>query len=131
MKILEEVIFNIRPVPKPRMTRADKWKKRPVVEKYYSFKDNLNLQADLMNFKLPHKLSIDFHIEMPISWSKKRKEELLGKPHQNKPDIDNLGKAFLDALVCEDMEVYDLHLRKFWNNENLIIVRYEKADGSK
>ncbi|HHE6457291.1 TPA: RusA family crossover junction endodeoxyribonuclease, partial [Proteus mirabilis] len=32
-------VFNIEPVPKPRMTQADKWKKRPPVLKYFAFKD--------------------------------------------------------------------------------------------
>lgn len=36
-------VFNIEPVPKPRMTQADKWKKRPPVLKYFAFKDEVKL----------------------------------------------------------------------------------------
>ena len=37
--------INIQPVAKPRMTRSDRWKKRPVVLKYWQFKDALKEKA--------------------------------------------------------------------------------------
>jgi Holliday junction resolvase RusA-like endonuclease len=35
---------------------------------------------------------------MPESWSKKKKERMNLKPHQQTPDADNLFKAFTDTL---------------------------------
>ena len=34
-KLLPHITLNITPVAKPRMTQSDKWKKRPIVEKYW------------------------------------------------------------------------------------------------
>ena len=36
--------------------------------------------------------------QMPKSYSKKKKDELRGRPHQQKPDRDNIDKAYLDML---------------------------------
>ena len=114
--------FNIKPCPKPRMTRADSWKKRPIVLKYWAFCDELKLQANRLNYKPGEKVSLIFYIPMAKSWSKKKRELMLGKPHKQKPDIDNLAKAFLDALLIEDSYVWSLTAEKYWSNEPSIVV---------
>ena len=43
-----------------------------------------------------------FQIKMPVSWSKKKKDSLRGKPMQSRPDIDNLVKAILDSLFPDE-----------------------------
>lgn len=40
-----------------------------------------------------------------------------GKPHQQKPDIDNLVKSVLDALLIEDKNVYRVLAEKYWAEE--------------
>tara|TARA_R110002110_G_scaffold102193_1_gene259223 strand:+ start:734 stop:1102 length:369 start_codon:yes stop_codon:yes gene_type:complete len=114
--------FNIKPCPKPRMTRADRWKKRPIVLKYWDFCNELNRQANRLNYIPGDKVSLIFFIPMAKSWSKKKREQMLGKPHKAKPDIDNLAKAFLDALLSEDSYVYSLTAEKYWSNEPSISV---------
>lgn len=57
---------------------------------------------------------------MPQSWSKKEKELHDGKPHQQKPDIDNYLKALMDALCVTDEYVYDVHCSKYWAREGSI-----------
>ena len=114
--------FNIKPCPKPRMTRADRWKKRPIVLKYWDFCNELNRQANRLNYIPGDKVSLIFFIPMAKSWSKKKREQMLGKPHKAKPDIDNLAKAFLDALLTEDSYVYSLTAEKYWSNEPSISV---------
>lgn len=37
-------IYDITPIGKPRMTRADKWKKRPAVMRYRAFCDEARLR---------------------------------------------------------------------------------------
>lgn len=101
----------VAPVPKPRMTRADTWKKRPAVERYWAFKDDLKLNFEI---PIPDRFVIKFNVPMPKSWSQKKKKEYFGKPHQAKPDIDNYLKAFLDALCIDDSYVYDVRAMKFW-----------------
>lgn len=38
---MKEIILDIEPVAKPRMTKKDKWAKRPCVMKYRAYKDML------------------------------------------------------------------------------------------
>lgn len=114
--------FNIKPCPKPRMTRADRWKKRPIVLKYWDFCNELEKQAFKLDYKPSDKVSLIFYIPMAKSWSKKKRDLMLGKPHKAKPDIDNLCKAFLDALLDEDSYVYSLSAEKYWSNEPSIVV---------
>ena len=114
------MIFNITPIPKPRMTRADSWKKRPCVVRYWDYKDNLTLQARALRFTVEEHLDIEFHIPMPKSWSKKKKAKMLGNPHQQTPDIDNLSKAFLDSLCEQDNYVWSLVAKKYWSDKGFI-----------
>jgi Holliday junction resolvase RusA-like endonuclease len=54
---------------------------------------------------VPLWVSMQFDIPMPKSWSKKKRAEMLNKPHTQKPDLDNLLKLVEDALngvVWED-----------------------------
>ena len=114
--------LNINPCPKPRMTRADRWKQRPIVLRYWDFCNELNKQAKKLDYKPEDRVSLTFYIPMPKSWSKKKREQMLGKPHKQRPDIDNLAKAFLDALLQEDSHVYSLHADKYWANNGSIMV---------
>lgn len=45
-----------------------------------------------------------------------------GTPHQQRPDIDNYAKAFLDALCEDDSYVYDLRAEKYWGRQASITV---------
>jgi len=120
------LVFDIKPVPKPRMTISDKWKKRPVVMKYWAFKDALNLIARKNKFTLPEVYDITFNIGMPKYWSASLKKDRLNKPHQSKPDLDNLVKAWQDALDEEDMDVWQITARKFWAKKDSIIIKWEE-----
>lgn len=89
---MKQQIYYINPVPKPRMTQRDAWKKRPVVVKYHAFCDEMRAN----HFTLPESgAHLTFVIPMPKSWSKKKRIEMNGKPHQQRPDVDNLIKAAL------------------------------------
>ena len=109
-------------IGKPRMTQSDRWKRRECVDRYYSFKDSIVLQAKKENFILGNDLSIVVGLKMPESWSKKKKSELLSKPHQSKPDIDNICKAIFDSLKDKDQTIYSVTIKKFWSNESSIII---------
>lgn len=115
--------FPVNPFPKPRMTQSDKWKKRPVVVKYHIFKDSLNHYADEFNYTVGEQLSVVFILKMPKSWSEKKKKEFDGQPHQQTPDLDNLVKAFKDALCLEDSYIHTyINMQKKWGREGKIIV---------
>lgn len=119
--------IEIEPVGKPRMTRADAWKDRDCVSRYWAFKDELRLK--LPGYQLPERLEVDFHLSMPETWSKKKKDSLDGQPHQQKPDIDNLCKALMDCLAEDDTHVWDLHARKFWARQGAIVI-YEAKEAN-
>lgn len=111
--------YEINPIPKPRMLRSDKWKKRDCVLRYRSFCDQCRAQG--MNVPEAGAV-IYFILPMPTSWSKKKKEQMLNKPHQQKPDLDNLLKAVLDAVYGDDSGVWDLHVKKRWGHEGAIYI---------
>lgn len=115
-------IIPITPIPKPRMVNSDRWKKRPVVEKYWKYKDALNLMAP-KNINWEH-LSIKFVMPIPGSWSKKKSLEMVGKPHQQTPDLDNLIKALKDCLLKQDCAVWHYEdIKKVWGVEGCIVVK--------
>lgn len=124
-KIQPYITLNINPVAKPRMTRSDKWKKRKATEKYWKFKDDLKLLCWIARWQLREdNLDIKFVIPMPISWSKKQKEEMDGKPHKSRPDLDNLIKAFKDALLDEDSHIHTYEgMKKVWGKKGQIILK--------
>ena len=54
---------------------------------------------------------------MPKSWSAKKKLAMRGKPHRQKPDIDNLVKAVIDSIYPEDdAAVPGIVARKRWKD---------------
>lgn len=119
---MSETIFDIRPIPKPRMTKADAWKKRPVVLRYWAYKDALKLEAKKIGYEPSDKIYLEYLMGMPKSWSKKKKAEMAGKPHKSKPDVDNLTKAFMDCLLDEDSHIYFIAVRKIWSYKSGILV---------
>ena len=125
------MVFKVKPNTKPRMTRSDVWKNDPYhpnpksrqrkcVTQYYKYKEELNAEAIDSGYLVTPELDLVFFIPMPVSWSKKKKQEMLGMPHQQTPDIDNLLKAFMDALCTQDNFVHTVKAKKIWATEGRI-----------
>jgi len=124
-------ILRIVPLAKPRMTRADRWKHRKCVARYWAWCDAIRLQAKQERFSIPsHGYHVTFHMPMAKSWSKKKRAAHDGQPHQQKPDKDNLEKAFLDALLPDDdSHVWDGRATKLWSSDPRIeIVDYGEVN---
>lgn len=119
-------IYPITPVPKPRMTQRDRrLPKRPCVARYHAFKD----QVRALGVEVPASgAHVEFKMPMPKSWSGKKKSRMVFTPHQQKPDIDNLLKALLDAVHKDDSHIWDIRASKSWSTEGKIIIGacYEK-----
>lgn len=111
--------YQIVPVPKPRMTRSDKWKKRKCVLRYFEFCDKCR---DL-NISIDNGDHIIFVLPMPNSWSINKKKAYYNKPHQQRPDIDNLQKSLQDAIFEEDSHIYDVRITKVWGYVGKIIIK--------
>lgn len=125
-----KIIVPVVPIGKPRMTRSDKWKKRPCVVAYREFADNLRLHAGRARlFRFPDAgAAIRFDIPMPKSWSKKKRKEMNGAPHAGKPDLDNCIKAVWDALGKEDCTIWHLAgAEKRWAESGSITIEVKEA----
>ena len=116
------MILEVAPFAKPRMTQRDRWAKRQIVKDYFAFRDTvkqeferlLALQNNDDKKKSWEELDIGFFIPMPKSWSKKKRLEMAGTPHKQRPDLDNYIKGLLDALLEEDCKVWRVSARKIW-----------------
>ena len=128
---MRNYILEVDPVAKPRMTKRDKWKGRDVVNHYYAFKDMITLKANMVGLhSLPDSInSLIFVIPMPDSWSEKKKREFDGKPHKQRPDLDNLLKSLQDCLCKEDKHIYHIgDMNKCWGKQGLIMITIENIE---
>lgn len=118
-------VFNITAMGDVRRVASDKWKKRDNVQRLYAYRNELKLLANVDGIVLGHRYQVVFEIPMPSSWSKKKRKAKALTPHDQKPDIDNLVKAFQDTLSKEDKAVYNVDGYKFWTDkaEGRILVR--------
>ena len=111
--------YPICPVAKPRMTRSDKWRKRPATQRYWHFVDLCKLNRVELPCFGAH---VIFILPMPKSWSEKAKRQSNGKPHMQRPDLSNLLKALEDAIYQEDSVIYNVYIEKRWGPEGKIII---------
>lgn len=111
--------YEITPVAAPRQVKSDSWSPRPQVKKYRAFRDEVRLRG----VSVPAQgARVTFVVPMPASWPKYQRNNLDGQPHRQKPDIDNLIKALLDAVYGDDCGVSDISARKVWGRKGAIIV---------
>ena len=118
--------FNVVPVAAPRMTHADRWKRRSCVVKYFEYRDQVRDQAQVMGFTLPSKFSLWFQLPVPKSWSQRKKRMMFGEPALVRPDVDNLAKGFLDCFG-EDKHIWSIQLTKTWHDRGGIVVTTSDA----
>jgi len=87
------------PPGKPRMTRRDKWAKRPAVARYRAWCDRVRSGAGTIP-AASSVTSVDWcaYFEPPRSWPKKKRVAAIMELHRDKPDRDNIDKAVLDCL---------------------------------
>ncbi|WP_298505136.1 RusA family crossover junction endodeoxyribonuclease [uncultured Sphaerochaeta sp.] len=117
--------IDVIPMGAPRQARSDKWKRRPVIDRYHAYKDLLVFVDSKVNIKkvindTGVSLVCMFTMPIPPSWPKKLQESVVGLPHSGivlprnkigklvttKPDIDNMAKGVLDAIYGEDSHVW-------------------------
>lgn len=118
----DQFTFKGKPVAKPRMTKADAWKKRPCVLRYWEFKDEINRQADEQDFKLADQYRITFYMAIPKSRRTGKNKVVDGQPHKQRPDKDNMEKAVNDCLLGEDSGVWYNVSKKVWSDNPRIVI---------
>lgn len=101
---------------KPRMTQSDKWKKRPVVERYWDYCDRIREAFGVTRYNL-FKSAKELYLAVYFSTYDKA---LWGTHHDATPDIDNQIKSVLDALIKEDKYVARIVAEKFWSDLDVV-----------
>jgi len=114
--------FEITPVPACRQNRADRWRKREVVLRYRAYSDALREACLEKAFVLGEQIYMEFHFPMAKSWSQKKRDKMLGTPHRQRPDTDNVVKGIQDSLLAEDCKVWHIEAKKFWAKTGYIIL---------
>lgn len=75
---------------------------------------------------------LSFIFSVPKSYSKKKREDLLGKPYAKTPDLDNLVKSTLDALSGKafdnDARIVVIQADKYYGENPKVIVRINSLD---
>jgi len=112
-------IYPIRAVPKPTMTHADRWNKRPPVLRYRAYGDLLRWHRA----SLPTAYLLVACFTPPASLSGKKRLQMIGYSHQVKPDASNLQKALEDHLMPNaDQKIYDGRCIKLWGHQDLVCI---------
>ena len=124
--------YLIKPFPAVRVNWKW-WRFQPRAIKYHENIDILrNLirtcsytEDEIMDALIQWNYTLTFIFEMPKSWSKKKKLEMIWQPHKQTPDIDNLFKAFTDTVFYKkdknDCWIHRINARKYWAWESSII----------
>ena len=126
----------INPVPasRPRVTRWSTFYSK----KYTSFRTELDKWKDNNNMDsyIPLKsilrCVIELNIEMPKSYSIKKKKSLDGNYCANNSDLDNYAKAILDGfnevLYNDDKQIVELIITKKWSYEGNFVLKVEEVE---
>lgn len=127
---MDKLIVPFAAIGKPRMT-AKSSIYSDTAKRYWEWKDAMKIYAKSKGFKIGNKIAIRAVFEMPKSWSKKKRLEMVHTVHEQKPDFDNIAKAVCDALHADDKCVSDGLSVKRWGVENyfeIVNLSNEKAN---
>jgi len=128
-----KVVFYVAPVPasRPRVTRWSTF----FPKKYTQFKEDMVMALGNTTFIPSTKLiyaQLDFYVQIPKSWSKKKKTLKNGRYCDNNADIDNYCKAILDSLEGtyyeNDKQIVMIRARKFYSETPRIEYTQEELD---
>lgn len=116
------IVILIEPIGAPRQSRRDKWNPAPSVVRYRVWKDAMKKAVAEAGWTLGPVLDVEFRFGIPDRWSRKKKAAMLGRPHQQRPDVDNCCKAIMDLEGKEDGYVHTIRARKVWAEGGSIVV---------
>lgn len=118
---------------RPRINTFTKRAYTPTITKLYEEVIGLRFQERYKNFT-PLECALEVEIkaifEIPKSYSKKKRAELLGKEHTKKPDADNISKCILDSLnglaYKDDSQIAKLTITKQYGENVGVLVMIKK-----
>lgn len=90
------------PMPKPRMTRRDRWMPSKAAQRYFAWADLVKIVGRAL-FKrgpllVPVLIEATFFLPIPVSCARPERLRRAGTPHVQKPDVKNLIAGLEDAL---------------------------------
>lgn len=137
-----QIVFDVPGDPKgkgrPRFARRGKFTKVYTDQKTLDYETVIKLCAQTaMGLAKPIEapVGVYLYVRLPIpqSYSKKRKEACLNGSERptKKPDIDNVAKAFLDAMngtvYLDDTQVIEMHVKKLYSEVSGVDVMVMEA----
>lgn len=106
-----------QPMGKPRMTQSDKWNKRGCVVRYREWSDkaraSIPVGTDISACTI---IEVKMFLSFPKSYSARKRVDLKGLPHNQKPDIDNILKGLFDAIFKDDCKIWKVSAEKLWDD---------------
>jgi len=124
------ITFPIAPVVASR-ARVTRWATY-FPKKYQAFRDEFKELLEGYDVEPTDALlyvKLDFFVQIPKSWSKKKTLEKDGKLCDNNADIDNYVKAALDSLEGKyydnDKQIVMIRARKYWSTDGRITFNME------
>lgn len=138
---LTKYVLILEPRPKPRMVKSDSWKKRPIILKYWEYKDALRLESKNNDLKKlpPFIPMMIFFVAIPktgrrkvVAGIDKNTKAKTVKIEENdpvfvRPDVDNYIKALLDCMETEDNYIHTLCSAKRYSKYPRIEIYLKKT----
>lgn len=119
-------IYNIpgKPIPWKRAGRCkSKYYDKQMAEKASVGNIVKSQMKNKQPISKPLKLTIEFHMPIPISYKKTIRWRMLKTPHSRIPDLDNMVKFICDALNkvlwADDALIYEIHSRKLYTEKTM------------
>lgn len=123
-------IYDINPIPasRPRVTRFATY----YGKKYTQFRKEMDILVKPLPEPLKCLLSVNiiFYIQIPKSYTKKRKRAIMGQHCDNNADIDNYLKALFDCfnrkIFEDDKQIAHVEALKVWSDKGQIALTIKK-----
>ncbi len=141
MHDIKSTVINLIPVSAPRPRVVTKVINGKRVSRAYNNQKYTNYKSAFLQLsKMQNKkfltgaleLEIIFVMPIPKSWSKKKREAIVGQPHICKPDTDNLLKSVLDALegtiYKNDSQIYSINAKKVYGTNPRTIYYFKELE---
>ena len=118
------------PKGRPRLGRGGYTYTPKRTRDYERMVEELAMVSRPPRFAGPVSVTIIAQFKPPKSWSGKKAAAHMGRPHSQRPDLDNIAKSITDALneiaYVDDSKICEMKLRKEWGPADQVSVIVEE-----